>query len=193
MAVLMIAEMKGATPELYEQVNQSMGVDGDHLPDGLIQHVAGRTDDGLLAVDVWDSEESFRRFAEERLGPALQELGVPPDMSPTFYPVHNLIEQGRGDDAGVILIIDSSNFTPDSYDDIVTRMPAHAGDGSNHPAVSHVAAVSDDGMVFVDVWDSAESAQRFFEAQIGPASEGTDVGPIEPRVLPVHNRFARKS
>src|SRR5438105_1751898 len=93
MAVLMIAEMKGATPELYEQVNQSMGVDSDHLPDGLIQHVAGRTDDGLLAVDVWDSEESFARFAEERLGPALQELGVPPDMSPTLYPVHNLLEQ----------------------------------------------------------------------------------------------------
>ena len=192
MAVLMIAEMKGATPELYEQVNRAMGFDDDHLPDGLIQHVAGKTDDGLLAVDVWDSEASFERFARERLGPALQGLGVPPDMAPTFYPVHNMIEQGSGGQANVMLLIDSEGFAPVDYDDVISRMPAHAGDGSGHPAVSHVAAVTDNGMYFVDVWDSAESAGKFFVEQVGPASGGQ--GPeLEPRVLPVHNRFAAKS
>lgn len=110
-----------------------------------------------------------------------------------MHPVHNLIEKGSGDQANVMLLIDSNTFTPEAYDKIVSRMPAHAGDGSSHPAVSHVAAVSDDGMVFVDLWDSAESAQSFFESEIGPASEGTDIGAIEPRVVPVHNRFAAKS
>jgi hypothetical protein len=192
MAVLMIAEMHGATPELYEQVNSKMGVDKDHLPDGLIQHLAGKADDGLVAVDVWDSEDSFKRFAEERLGPALRELGVPPDMKPTVHQVHKMIEKGSGDHAGVILIIESDGFGPDLYDDLTARMDAHQGDGSNHLAVSHVAAVKDGGMVFVDVWDSAESFSRFAEEQLGPAAGDRDLPAMETRVLPVQNRFARK-
>lgn len=189
MAVLMIAEMKGAAPELYEQVNRAMGVDAGNLTDGLIQHVAGTTDDGLLAVDVWDSEASFERFARERLGPALEGLGVPADMAPTFYPVHNLIEQGSGGQANVMLLIDSEGFGPADYDDVISRMPAHAGDGSGHPAVSHVAAVTDNGMYLVDVWDSPEAAQQFFAEQVGPAAGG-EMPELEPRVVPVHNRFA---
>jgi len=79
------------------------------------------------------------------------------------------------------------------YDDVTSRMPAHEGDGSGHPAVTHIAALTDDGMVFVDVWDSPESAQSFFESQLAPAADGVDMGPIEPKVVPVHNSFAAKS
>ena len=71
-------------------------------------------------------------------------------------------------------------------------MDAHAGDGSGHPAVSHIAAITDDGMVFVDIWDSPESAGRFVDEKVGPAADdvGTDFGDMQPRFVPVHNRFA---
>lgn len=34
-------------------------------PDGLILHAAGRTDEGIRIVEVWESEEAWRRFAGE--------------------------------------------------------------------------------------------------------------------------------
>ncbi len=37
-------------------------------PDGLILHAAGRTDEGFRIIEVWESEEAWRRFAE-RLDP----------------------------------------------------------------------------------------------------------------------------
>lgn len=33
-------------------------------PDGLILHAAGRTDEGFRIIEVWESEEAWRRFAE---------------------------------------------------------------------------------------------------------------------------------
>ena len=169
-----------------------MGINPDALPEGLISHVAGPTDSGMLVVDVWESPEALERFAKERLGPVLAELGAPAGTEPRVFPVHNHIRQGSGTDAGVIVVIESDGFGPDDYDHVTAEMDAHAGDGSSHPAVSHIAAVSDDGMVFVDVWDSPESVGAFFEEQIGPATAatGTDLGEVEPRFVPVHNRFA---
>jgi hypothetical protein len=33
-------------------------------PEGLILHAAGRTDEGFRIVEVWESEEAWRRFAD---------------------------------------------------------------------------------------------------------------------------------
>jgi hypothetical protein len=38
-------------------------------PAGLILHVAGPTDEGFRIIDVWESEEAWRRFEAERLLP----------------------------------------------------------------------------------------------------------------------------
>ena len=192
MAILMILDIPGGTVEQYDRVNEIMGVDGGNTPDGLISHAAGPSDDGLLIVDVWESEDALNRFVGEQVMPAMQQAAVP-QAQPRLFPVHNRIDSGAGTEPNVILLIESDTFTPEMYDEIVSRMPAHEGDGSGHPAVSHVAATSGDGMVFVDVWDSPEHAQSFFESQLGPASEGVDMGPIEPKVIPVHNRFAATS
>ena len=34
------------------------------LPDGLILHAAGRTDEGFRIIEVWESEEAWHRFAD---------------------------------------------------------------------------------------------------------------------------------
>jgi hypothetical protein len=192
MAVMMMTELPGVSPEMYDEVNKRMGVNPDALPEGLISHVAGPTDGGMLVVDVWESPEAFERFVNERLGPVLADLGAPAGPEPALLPVHNHIRQGSGTDAGVIVVIESDGFTPDDYDRVTAEMPAHVADGSSHPAVSHIAAVSGEGMVFVDVWDSPESVSGFFEEQLAPATAatGTDLGSSEPRFVPVHNRFA---
>jgi hypothetical protein len=53
MAVLMIMESPGATTDQYEKVNEIMGIRGDEdAPEGLVQHVAAKSDDGIVIVDV---------------------------------------------------------------------------------------------------------------------------------------------
>jgi heme-degrading monooxygenase HmoA len=190
MAVLMILDVPGGSPDQYDRVNEILGIRGsEDAPEGLVSHVAGRTDDGMLVVDVWESEGSLQRFVEQRLAAALADAGMPLS-EPRVLPVHNHIAQGAGTSAGVIMMAELDALTPVRYDRIVAGMDAHVGDGSRHPAVSHVAGVTEaGGILVVDVWDSAESFGRFAETQMARAAEDVDMGSFEPRFVPVHNRL----
>jgi hypothetical protein len=189
MAVLIMVELPGVTTADYDALNERLGIHGEEdVPDGLIQHLAGETNDGLLIVDVWESEEQFRRFFE-RVGEAMAATGAPP-AHPRILPVHNLIRQGGGSDANVILVIEAADLTPQRYDEVAARMPEHVAGGADHPAVSHAAATTSGGMVFVDVWDSPESFRRFADRQRSTAAVDVDLSRLEPRFVPLHNRFA---
>ncbi len=192
MAVLMIMELDGATTDDYEAVNEAIGIHEGNLPDGLISHAVGPTEDGtgLLITDVWESPEQLERFVQNQVGPAMEKVGLESGAQPRVHPVHNHF-QGGGTEGNVILLIESPGFGPEHYDEVTANMDAHTADGSGHPAVSHVAAITDDGMVFVDIWDSGESASKFVEEQVGPAaaSAGHDMSNAQTRVVPVHNRF----
>jgi len=188
MAILMMFEAPGATPEQYQEVNDHMGVGEDYAPPGLISHVAGRGDDSLVVLDVWESREALERFFAERLGQALAATGVEAP-EPRVMPVHNLIVQGAGRHAGTLVLIEVPGLRSEAYDRLAASLDAHVGDGTNHPAVSHVAALSDDGMFVADVWGSPEEFGRFAETEIGPAGASIGLGPIEPRFVPVLNRI----
>lgn len=56
--------------------------------DGLLAHIAGQGENGFRIVDVWASEDAFRRFGEA-LMPILQEIGV--EGQPEIYPTHTFI------------------------------------------------------------------------------------------------------
>jgi hypothetical protein len=190
MPVLMLFEVPGATMEQYGRINDHLGIHGDEdAPDGLILHVAADPGDGLLIIDVWESEEAMGRFVQTRLLDALKAAGIP-EAQPRVLPVHNLIAQGQGKEAGVAMLVEIDDFGPDQYDRMIGAMDAHVSDGSAHPAVSHVAAVTPDGgMVVADLWESPEAFARFAETQIGPAGAAAGLGAIEPRFVPVHNRL----
>jgi hypothetical protein len=88
MPVMMMVEAKGATAEQYDKTNEIMGVSsGSGIP-GLICHSAALTDDGIQIVDVWESEEAFQDFLQNRLGPALGQVSMPP-AEPRILPIHN--------------------------------------------------------------------------------------------------------
>ncbi len=55
---------------------------------GLLAHIAGPAEGGFRVVDVWESEEAFRRFGEA-LMPILQEIGV--EGAPDVYPAHTYV------------------------------------------------------------------------------------------------------
>src|SRR5262249_21767998 len=154
---------------------------------GLLTHVCGITDDGILIVDVWDSLESLDEFFRNRLGPALEESETP-DATPRVSPVHNLLF-GAGKESNVLVLIEMPGFTADAYDAIVAQMPAHVGNGENHPAVMHVAALEPDGSIRVaDLWDSEAAFAEFAQDQIGSVA-GDAMPPLTPRIVPVYNRI----
>ena len=49
---------------------------GDAPVKGLILHAGGPSDGGVHSLDVWESKEDAERFFNERMMPALQQLGV---------------------------------------------------------------------------------------------------------------------
>lgn len=56
----------------YKEITDGLG---DEPPKGLVAHVAiERPEGGLRYVDVWESEEDWDRFREERLHPVVHRM-----------------------------------------------------------------------------------------------------------------------
>ena len=62
--------------ENYERLSTALG---EGVPDGLVVHVAGPTDAGFRIIEVWESQEAWERFRNERLRPAVR--GIAGDAS----------------------------------------------------------------------------------------------------------------
>jgi len=68
---------------------------GDTPPEGLVVHLAiDRPEGGLRYIDVWQSQEHWDRFVEERLHPVVHGLlsevfgdDLPPEPEQTPLPV----------------------------------------------------------------------------------------------------------
>jgi len=81
MAAALILEFDGVTEAQYDAVNDKLGIDtkggtGD-FPDGMVAHTASLRDGHFVVHEVWETEDQQADFMEDRLGPALGEVGVP--------------------------------------------------------------------------------------------------------------------
>ncbi|MCL0055862.1 hypothetical protein M1N56_08330 [Dehalococcoidia bacterium] len=80
----------GPPEEAYNHVVKTLEDKGFGSPTGREYHFAYREADGTITVlDIWDSEESLGKFAEQ-LMPIFEELGVPLS-EPKIYEVANII------------------------------------------------------------------------------------------------------
>ena len=75
----------------YARITEGLG---DSLPAGLITHLAiERPEGGLRYIDVWETEDDWERFADERLHPVVHGLlheifGDAEIPEPERVPVH---------------------------------------------------------------------------------------------------------
>jgi hypothetical protein len=96
MAIVMTMDFPATTAQ-YDKVNERIGI-AEKPPEGLIVHASGVTQGGMRTVDVWESEEAFNKFQQERLGPAVAEvLGGPPADAgerpgPEILEIYNLVK-----------------------------------------------------------------------------------------------------
>jgi hypothetical protein len=94
-AVVLVSQGPGITQETYDEVvrrltggKSRVESPADWPVEGLLVHAAGEAEGGFRVVDVWESEEAVRRFAET-LVPILQELGA--GAEPEIYPAHTFV------------------------------------------------------------------------------------------------------
>ena len=94
MPIVAVFEGPGFTQQNYEEsVRKLTGKNKMSSPsewpvEGLLVHVAGQGPNGFRVVDVWASEDAFRRFGEKLL-PVLREIGI--EGEPEVYPSHTVV------------------------------------------------------------------------------------------------------
>ncbi len=96
MAVAVQLDFDGASLAHYDEISEMLGTlpGGPANPQELFHWVMGTTD-GFRVVDVWETRDAFERFAEEKLVPIFQEVGVPHPPQIQFYEIHNYLAGGR--------------------------------------------------------------------------------------------------
>ena len=84
-----------------------------------------------------------------------------------------------------------NGVTREQYDAVCERIDFDAA--GERGLIAHVAAVGDDGLRVVDVWDSPEQFQSFVQETIMPAAAeaGIDSGRPEVTLLPTVRGWAR--
>ena len=77
MPVAVEQNFKGATLDQYDQIVELMGLTPrGSTPPHAISHWVAKTGDGLRVVDVWDTKENFESYAQEKIGPYSQQVGI---------------------------------------------------------------------------------------------------------------------
>jgi hypothetical protein len=89
MAYVAVMDIPGLTTEQYDAVLEQMQVVERPSP-GIYLHICAPTDDGIRVTELWDSEEGFRAFIEERMFPAAAELGIQAQPAITVKLLHFL-------------------------------------------------------------------------------------------------------
>ena len=89
MAILVVAQAPGMTADEDAVLVTALNLEGSP-PAGGWTRMAGPTAGGWRIVSLWDSEEDFKRFRDERLVPALAETGraMPP---PEIWPIETVL------------------------------------------------------------------------------------------------------
>jgi hypothetical protein len=88
-AFAMLTRYPGASIDQFDDATEACNLDADP-PVGQILHAVVETPHGIETWDVWQTEETARAFAEQRLAPALREAGIEDAPETRLYALHNL-------------------------------------------------------------------------------------------------------
>jgi hypothetical protein len=89
MAVVAVISIPGLRAEQYDAILARMDVVARPSPEIYI-HFCAQEEDGLRIIELWDTEDGFRRFVAERMIPAATELGIEAEPTITIEPLHFL-------------------------------------------------------------------------------------------------------
>ena len=92
MAIARVFDGKGWTTEQYDELMRrlidQLSLEPGRPAQGVLFHWAAVTDDGVRAVDVYESKEAADNLVSEAIGPIASEMGLPlPEI--TEYEVYS--------------------------------------------------------------------------------------------------------
>ncbi len=90
MAVILEVVFQGLSPQQYDQLKEKVGW-VDSPPVGGISHVVWWEGDDCHGIDVWESEDAWAAFGQDRMGPAAAELGIAMEAGPLFHDAHEIL------------------------------------------------------------------------------------------------------
>ena len=96
MAIGRIFDGKGWTTDQYDELIkrlvEKLGLAPGKSASGVLFHWAGVTDDGMKAVDVYESQAAADALVNDSIGPIAAEMGLAlPDIQQ--LEVHNLLQK----------------------------------------------------------------------------------------------------
>lgn len=91
MAIMAIYDAHGFTPQDYELVRATIGWESNP-PRGSFMHLLGHDADGLLNIELWESEDLFEAYVRDRFNPAFDRLGLPYPPAPRIMFLHNALQ-----------------------------------------------------------------------------------------------------
>jgi len=97
MAVAMTMHWPGLTSDQYDAVMARLGLDANP-PAGGVLHMATVTDEGVEAYEIWQTEQAFNGFLEQRMLPVVSELGITGEPEIRIVQLHNLYRRRCGHD-----------------------------------------------------------------------------------------------
>jgi hypothetical protein len=84
-------EWPEVTREQYDAALEAVGWEQDR-PEGAIFHVAFFDEGGFKVVDVWESEDHFQRFVENRLNPGIAQVGIEGEPTVALTPAYRVFD-----------------------------------------------------------------------------------------------------
>ena len=88
MTVVTTLDITDLTSPEYRAVLDKLGVE-TRPEGGIYLHLTTPTDFGFRIVEIWDREDGFNRFLEDRLGPASEAVGMNRPTKISVTPLHN--------------------------------------------------------------------------------------------------------
>ncbi len=89
MAVAMYMHWPGLTSDQYDAIMARLGLDANPTAGG-VRHMATVTEEGVEVCDIWQTEQAFNGFLQQRLLPVVSELGISGEPDVRIVPLHNL-------------------------------------------------------------------------------------------------------
>jgi hypothetical protein len=194
-SAILYFEANDTTPdvlEAYDEIVTEMGLREFPAP-GSIYHWAAPEAGGLRVCDVWQSENDFFQFTQEKTGPMTARRGFKPP-SVEITPVHEIIVGNTAGTDGCGVIVEFEGV-PSELMHQIDRANELMNATGNPPVglYFHWSTPGTSSLRVYDHWRSREDFDRFVETRLTPVLPKT--GLPQPRIeyFHVHNAIDNRT
>ena len=93
MRIAMFMKWDGATADQYEQLRKTVDWEGRPAKGGVF-HVAAFGNGSMHVTDIWESEDDFNNFIQNRLMPEVIKLGITEQPQVEIFPLYAVAVPG---------------------------------------------------------------------------------------------------